>query len=174
MADDYKADSADDQDKKPRADWPDIHKEALLEYERAWQREQGNIEEAYEDLRFRRGKMQDQWTPDALAMRTGRPCHVVNVLPQFIRQVTGDMRKSRPGIKVVPVDSGADLDTADVRGGIIRYVENRSKAKHIYTSAADQQVAAGIGHWQIETEYANASTFNQEIRISPIDDGIAV
>lgn len=174
MADNYDKPDADAGDKKPRADWPNIHTEALLEYERAWMREQNNIEEAYEDLRFRRGKLQDQWTPEALQARTGRPCHVVNVLPQFIRQVTGDMRKSRPGIKVVPVNDGADLETADVRGGLIRYIENRSKAKYIYTAAADQQVAAGIGHWQVETEYANASTFNQEIRISPIDDGIAV
>jgi len=175
MADAYKTSDADkNSTKEPQSDWPEIHSEALHEYERAWEKEQHNIEEAYEDLRFRRGKLADQWTPEALAMRTGRPCHVVNLLPQFIRQVTGDMRQSRPGIKVVPVDDKADIDVADTRGGLIRYIENRSHAKHIYTAAGDQQVTAGISHWQVVTEYAAGTTLNQEIRIEGIPDGIAV
>jgi len=174
----YEADvsDADDNkdDKKPKSDWPEIHKEALLEYERDYAREQGNIDEAYEDLRFRRGRLADQWSPEALEARKGRPCHVVNKLPQFIRQVTGDMRQARPGIKVVPVDSGADIETAEVRAGMIRYVENRSKAKHVYTTGADSQVTCGIGHWAVTTEYAHAGTFNQEIRIVGIEDGVSV
>ena len=91
-----------------RSDWAKVHEEALKEYDRDYAREKNNIDEAYEDLRFRRGKLEDQWAPEALQARVGRPCHVVNKLPQFIRQVTGDMRQSRPGIKVVPVDSGGD------------------------------------------------------------------
>jgi hypothetical protein len=91
-----------------------------------------------------------------------------------VRQVTGDMRQSRPAIKVVPVDSGADIKTAEVRGGMIRYVENRSKAKHVYTTGADSQVTCGIGHWAVTTEYAHAGTFNQEIRVIGIEDGVSV
>jgi hypothetical protein len=175
MAGDYEdqANKADGDD-KPKSDWPEIHREALLEYERDYAREQGNIEDAYEDLRFRRGRLNDQWDALALEARKGRPCHVVNKLPQFIRQVTGDMRQSRPGIKVVPVDDGADVETAEVRAGMIRYVENRSKAKHVYTTGADSQVTAGIGHWAVTTEYANAGTFNQEIRVIGIEDGVSV
>jgi hypothetical protein len=174
----YKADTSDadepEDDKKPKSDWPEIHKEALLEYERDYAREQGNIADAYEDLRFRRGRLSDQWDALALEARKGRPCHVVNKLPQFIRQVTGDMRQARPSIKVVPVDSGADVETAEVRAGMIRYVENRSKAKHVYTTGADSQVTCGIGHWAVTTEYAHAGTFNQELRIIGIEDGVAV
>ena len=157
-----------------KKEWPDVHSEALLAYERDFLREQSNIDDAYEDLRFRRGRLSDQWTPEALQARQGRPCHVVNKLPQFIRQVTGDMRQMRPSIKVVPVDSGADIKVAEVRGGIIRYVENRSNAKYIYTTAGDSQVTCGIGHWQITTEYADAGTFNQEIRVAGIEDSVSV
>lgn len=174
----YDADVSDadtgDGDKKKKADWEEVHKNALEEYERDYAKERTNIDEAYEDLKFRRGRQSDQWTPDALEIRQGRPCHVVNKLPQFVRQVTGDMRRKRPGIKVVPVDSGADVETADIRGGMIRYVENRSKAKHVYTTGADSQVTCGIGHWQVTTEHAHAGTFNQEIRITGIEDGVAV
>lgn len=157
-----------------KSDWEEIHKQAMEEYDRDYAREKNNIDQAYEDLRFRRGKLEDQWTPEALAVRAGRPCHVVNKLPQFIRQVTGDMRQSRPGIKVVPVDSGGDIETAEIRAGMIRYVENRSKAKHVYTTGADSQVTCGIGHWAVTTEYAHAGTFNQEIRIIGIEDGVSV
>jgi hypothetical protein len=146
----------------------------LLEYERAWERERMNIEEAYDDLRFRRGRVSDQWDPAALTARVGRPTHVNNKIPKFIRQVTGDQRQMRPSVEVVPVDSNADVDVAEIRGGIIRYIENRSHAKYIYNQAGDSQVTCGIGHWQIETEYAEATTFNQEIRIALVEDGVAV
>lgn len=161
-------------DKKKSADWEAVHKQAIEEYERDYAKERNNIDDAYEDLRFRRGRRDDQWDQAALEARKGRPCHVVNKLPQFVRQVTGDMRRKKPGIKVVPVDNGADIETADIRGGMIRYVENRSKAKHVYTTGADSQVTCGIGHWQVITEYAHAATFNQEIRIEGIEDGVAV
>lgn len=169
------ADYDDDKDQdESKSDWEAVHEEALLEYDRDWAREHGNIEEAYEDLRFRRGRREDQWDPQALEARKGRPCLVINKLPQFVRQVTGDMRQSRPAIKVVPVDSGGDIKTAEVRGGMIRYVENRSKAKHVYTTGADSQVTCGIGHWAVTTEYAHAGTFNQEIRVIGIEDGVSV
>src|ERR1700759_3282291 len=73
----------DDQDSAvDKSKWPEIHSEALLEYERAWERERSNIEEAYDDLRFRRGRVSDQWDPVALAARVGRPTHVNNKIPQ--------------------------------------------------------------------------------------------
>lgn len=156
------------------AEWREIHDDAMEEYERAWERERDNQDEAYEDLKFRRGRQEDQWTPEALLQRNGRPCHTINLLPKFIRQVTGDMRKMRPSLKAVPVDSSGDPETAEDLGGMFRYIENRSFAKHIYTTAADSQVACGIGHWQILTEYASTTTFNQELRIAGIEDGVAV
>ena len=152
----------------------DILKQALEEYDAAYEFQRGNIDDANEDLRFRRGRTEDQWTAEALAMRGDRPCLTINGIPQFIRQVTGDMRQMRPSIKVNPVDSRGDPKTAEVLAGLVRYVENRSFAKHIYTTAADSQVACGIGHWQITTEYASTTTFNQELRIVGIEDSVSV
>ena len=31
-----------------------------------------------------------------------------------------------------------------------------------------------IEHWRVTTEFADSSTFNQETRIAPIEDGVAV
>lgn len=157
-----------------KSNWEAVHEQAMEEYARDYERDRANIEEAYSDLAFRRGEIEDQWDPVALKARKGRPTHVINEIPQFVRQVTGDMRQAKPGIKVVPVDSNADPKTAEVLAGIVRYVENRSYAQSVYTQAADSQVAAGVGHWRVLTEYASSTTFNQELRIGAVPDGIAV
>lgn len=148
-------------------------KEAMLRWDRAVERERDNSEAAYEDLDFYAGT---QW-PDKLEKQLedeGRPHLTLNQLPTFVRQVTNDIRMMRPSIKVVAVDSQGDPKTADVLGGMIRYVENRSDAQSAYFIGMDSQVVAGIGHWQVTTEYASERTFDQEIRILPIEDGVAV
>lgn len=138
-----------------------------------YENERANIEEAYEDLRFRAG---DQWPSDAKQQRIDEqaPCLTINRIPQFVRQVTGDIRQGRPSIKVVPVDDGGDEDAAELRAGIIRYIENRCDAPGTYFAAADSQVNSGIGHWRVVTEYASQTTFNQEIGIQLIQDGVSV
>jgi hypothetical protein len=160
--------------RKPKKGDDEILRQALEDYEAAYEFQRANIDEANEDLRFRRGRKEDQWDAAALEVRADRPCLVINTIPQFIRQVTGDMRQMRPAIKVNPVDSRGDIKTAQNIAGMVRYIENRSFAKHVYTTAGDSQVACGIGHWRVTTEYASSTTFNQELRISGIKDGVSV
>ncbi|WP_458438733.1 portal protein [Methylorubrum extorquens] len=69
---------------------------------------------------------------------------------------------------------GKPTQTADVIAGMVRYVENRSDAPSAYFAAADQQVGAGIGHWKVITEYGSDTTFEQEIRIVGVPDGVGV
>lgn len=172
--DDGKEAERDDAPDVAPEEWEEIHEQAMEEYERGWERERLNISDAFEDLKFRRGRQEDQWDSLALQQRAGRPCHTINLLPKFIRQVTGDMRKMRPSMKAVPVDSRGDPDTAETLSGMFRYIENRSYAKHVYTTANDSQVCCGIGHWQVMSEYASSTTFNQELRIAGIEDGVSV
>lgn len=141
-------------------------------YEDAYERERHNIDEAYEDLGFSEGEA--QWDDKIRRQREieGRPCLTENRLPQFIRQITGKMRQMRPSIKCVPVDNRGDPKTAEVLAGMIRYIENRSRAQIVYGRAADSQVTCGIGAWRVTTEYSDDQTFNQEIRIAPIEDPI--
>jgi hypothetical protein len=147
--------------------------QALARWRLAEERERENQRQAYEDLEFLDG---NQW-PEQLRKELeaeGRPVLTFNRMPQFVRQVANDIRLMRPSIKVVGVDSKATEETADRLNGMVRYIENRSDAQSAYYIAGDQQVSAGIGHWQVVTEYASERTFDQEIRIMPIDDGIAV
>lgn len=154
----------------------DILAQAREDWDAAWEREEDNIRLAYEDLEFLAGDNYSQWPVDERRKREDecRPVLQINELPQFVHQITGDIRQMRPAIKVVPVDSGADEKIASLRGGLIRYIENRSDASAIYFRGADSQVACGIGHWKVITEYADRTTFNQEIRIDSIEDGVSV
>ncbi|GGE36302.1 portal protein [Agaricicola taiwanensis] len=155
----------------------DIVREAMKRYDRGYEREQTNIEEAYEDLKFRAARTHsDQWDERALKMREaeGRPVLTINKIPEFLNQVTGDMRLMRPAIQIVPVDDQADEETADIFAGLIRYVEGRRSSEAAYFAAADSQVACGIGHWRVKHEYASDSTFEQELLIEGIEDGVSV
>jgi hypothetical protein len=144
---------------------------AIKRYDAAYEREESNIREAYDDLDFLAG---NQWPAEALEARKGRPCLKINRVPQFVRQVTGDIRQMRPSIRCVPVDNRGDKDTAEVLAGMIRYIENRSDAQVAYTSGADSQVSCGVGHWRVIHEYAEETTFNQELRVVTIPDGVSV
>lgn len=148
-----------------------ICRQALERYARGIERERININEAYEDLKFSAG---EQWSKTDIEVRQGRPMLTINRLPQFIRQITGDMRKMKPSIRVVPVDGRGDKDTAETIEGMIRYIENRSDSSHPYMAGADSQVRCGIGHIQVIKEYASDSTFNQELRITGVSDGVSV
>jgi hypothetical protein len=151
----------------------DFVRQALEKYNRAYDKDQTNIVAALEDLDFRAG---EQWPADVKRERERdyRPALTINKIPTYVRQIVGDIRLMRPSIRVVPVDSRGDPDTAEVLAGLVRYIENRSDARHAYTAGADSQVACGIGHWRVLTEYADDSTFNQEIRIATVADGVGV
>jgi hypothetical protein len=170
MAADYASDAKPTKASKKKDD-DDICRTALDRHARWVLRERTNIDEAYEDLKFSAG---EQWSKTDIDARHGRPMLTVNRLPQFIRQVTGDMRQMRPSIKVVPVDSRGDKDTAETIAGMIRYIENRSDSSAPYMTGADSQVRCGIGHFQVIKEYAGDTTFNQELRITGVSDGVAV
>jgi hypothetical protein len=147
------------------------------EYESGFNKDKQNQDEGYLDLKYVAGDPAVHWDPDALQQRTdeARPTLIVNQCPQFVRQVTGDIRQMRPAIKVMPIDDHASQGMAAKElPSLIRYVERRSGAAGIYFAAADQAVGAGIGHFMIAHEYAAQKTFAQEIRIVPIPDGLAV
>jgi len=132
-----------------------------------------NREAAEDDLKFITGE--GQWDPrvEAARRRKGRPCLRINDLPQFIGQVIGDIRINRRSIKVRPVED-ADDELAAVRSGLIRSIENQSKATNVYVLAGEDQVSCGIGHFRVALEYTDDDAFDQDIRISHITNPFSV
>ena len=130
-------------------------------------------QEAEEDFKFRKG---DQWDDTIKVQRQndGRPCLVVNKLGQFIRQVVNDQKKNRPSINVNPGDSQARIEVAQVLQAIIKNIESQSMAENAYDTAFDNCCTGGEGYFRIITEYSDPMSFDQEIRIKPIDNPFSV
>jgi hypothetical protein len=132
-----------------------------------------NREDAMDDMEFIAGR---QWPEDIKQAREGRsqPVITINRLPQFVRQVTGDIRKLNPAIRIIPGDNKATEDTAETIGGLVRAIEYASDASSIYEGAAEQAAACGMGAFRILAEYADDDAFDQEIRIQRIPNPFAV
>lgn len=130
--------------------------------------------ESLDDLRFAR--LGEQW-PDAVVKqreREGRPCLTINRLPAFIKQVTNDARQNRPSITVHPVDSGADKETAEVLNGLIRNIQNVSRADIVYDTALDFAVTMGFGYWVIRDQYTCEDSFDKDLILERVSNPFAV
>lgn len=148
-------------------------KQAKDRFKLAGEAEEENRRLAKEDLEFRSGK---QWPDDVVVdrQRDGRPCLVINRLPQFVQRVANDQRQNRPGIKVHPVNDGADEETAKLIQGLIRHIEYQSSADNAYDTAAESAATNGWGYFRILTDYASPKSFDQEILVKRIRDPFSV
>lgn len=155
-----------------------MNADAILETARARMAEavdadRDNRNRAMDDLQKLTGQ---QW-PDKIRNEReadGKPCLTMNRLPQFVRQVTGDIRRMNPGIKVGPSDNVATEETAEIYEGLVRHIEQRSDASSVYEGAAEQAAGSTIGWFRIANEWASDTSFDQEIRIKRIRNGFSV
>lgn len=120
-----------------------------------------------EDLRF---YALEQWDPSIRSRREQayRPCLTEDHLTQMVKQVVNEERKNRPAIVVHPVDSGADIATAEVLSGILRHIQVSSKASIAYDTATEAAVVHGRGYVRVLVDYESPTSFNQEIRIERV------
>ena len=151
----------------------DIVTQARNNLEAAWQHEKENREAAAVDLAFLAG---DQW-PDRVRREReaeGRPMLTINRLPQFLRQVTNDIRQANISIKASPVDDRSDPKLAKIYNGILRQIQYHSNAHHVFSTAAEHQSSCGIGWFRITTDYAEDTAFDQEIKLESIPHPLSV
>jgi hypothetical protein len=131
-----------------------------------------NRDEAIKDLEF---VYVEQWDPKVRKEReeAGRPCLTINTLPQFIGQVVGDRRINEVQIKLIP-DRAENIPVANVRAGIIKSIENASKAERVYDMCCEDQTACGISNFIIEMDYARNDVFEQDLFVRPLANPFAV
>lgn len=126
-----------------------------------------------EDIKFMAG---EHWPADIKAQRDkdGRLTLVVDKLSQYQHQVVNDSRQNRPQIKVRPVDSRADIKTAEIFDGLMRHIQDRSNADTTYDIALECATGGGFGFIRLLHEYAHDDTFEQEICFKPIPNPLQV
>lgn len=152
----------------------DILKAARDRLCEAREAEEPHIRRAESDLRFLSGE--NQWPESERAAREAdnRPALVFNSLPQYVRQIAGQIRQMNPSIKVSPGDDKASEDVAEIYEGLIREIEYRCDAPSIYEGAAESAVQCGIGHFRIRADYVDGETFDQHVVIERIHNPFAV
>jgi hypothetical protein len=155
--------------KQKKAD-ADFLREARLRFQAGIDADLENRKRDEEDRKFYKG---EQWSSSEIKDRNGRITLRINRLPQFVKQVTGEMRQNKPAIRVLPKEEGHE-GIAEVYSAIIRHIESLSDAHRIYNKAGEQSVIGGIGWFRILTDYLDNSSFEQEILIKPIRNPLSV
>lgn len=132
-----------------------------------------NREAAIEDLKFFNG---EQWNTGAIRDRKadGRPYLTINLFPQYVNQVIGDIRHNRPRAKITPNDSEADANIARIREGIISDSEYQSNSDYIYVESGTMMTTCGYGAWRIKTKYSEENPFVQEMYDELIENPFTV
>lgn len=151
----------------------DVIAVALKRFADAEEAEAENRAEAKDDFNFYEG---DQWPDDVASARKAerRACLTINKIPLYARQIVNDIRQIRPSIKVRPVDSESDPETAEIINGMIRAIEQDSSAESAYDYAAECAVIRGWGYWRILTDYESDDAFNQCIKIKRVRNPFSV
>lgn len=122
-----------------------------------------------EDLNFvYNSEAMGQWDPVVLEARRGKPNYTFNRVIGPVNIVVADMRQTRPAGKVRPTSSAANEATADVLAGLVRSIEDESRAEPIYKNQYKFAVAGGFGAWRLMPEYAGEDSFDQVLRIKDI------
>ena len=130
--------------------------------------ESDNRTKARNDLKFREG---DQWDHDVLTTASEEsPELTINLTDSLVRRVVNNMKQQRPRGKCHPVGDGADVETAKIINGIGRHVEYRSEASVAYDIGGEMAVSCGWGYWRILSEYVTPTSFDQDLRILPIQN----
>ena len=130
--------------------------------------------QSVEDTRFVMGDSDNgwQWPEQVRLLREGsqRVVLTVNVTAQHCNQIINQIRQNRPSAKVLPVDSGADVKTAELLGGLLRQIQSHSRADDAHDIAAEHAIYGGEGYWRVLTEYESPKSFKQRIRVAAITD----
>ena len=125
-----------------------------------------------DDRRFVSG---DQWPSDikSIREREGLPCLVMNRVQGSVSRVANEARQLRPMIRITPVDSSADPETARILQGIIRHAEVQSHSDDAYETATISAAIGGRGFFQLYTT-RNHRTLYEELRFRRIRNPLRV
>lgn len=150
------------------------HAVAMGYFTEAWSADRQTRAEMTADGGFYIGG-DNQWDGAALTKRrkAQRPALTLNKLPQFVKQVTGEVRKNPPSIKFMPAGGAATQEVAEIFTGLTRQIQAASNAKSAYVTATEGAAIVGQGAWRVVTEYSADDKFEQDIRIRRIPDHLS-
>lgn len=178
MLDDYGDDTPDSPAVDGSEEDQDIVREAHKRFIKCEKWEAIARRRYVEDDMFANGDSENnyQWPDQLYVARTAneRPALTINKVRQHNLQIINDAKQNKTGIKYRPIGDGATAESADVLEGIVRHIQDVSKANNARGTAIECQVVGGLGWTRVVTDYESSTTFDQEIYIRPIDDPLSV
>lgn len=99
-----------------------------------------------------------------------RPCLHEDILSQFHNQVINAMEMNPHGADVQPQGGEADEHSAEFIEDRLRQIDYEQNGQHAYMTAGATAVMCSLGYWKLETEYANAFSWDKQIRIVAVMD----
>ena len=157
-----------------QSQYAEVLERARKRYNAAVQAESEIRAEALLDLDYLSG---DQWDRKVKSERergpSPRPCLVFNKVLPPVLQLGNQARQNKPAIKISPVDSAGDPDTAKVLQGMIRHIEYDSDADQAYDTALLYAAGCGFGYWRYTCERIPGS-FDQELKSVTVEDPFSV
>jgi hypothetical protein len=132
---------------------------------------------ALADLEFYQG---NQWDKAVLAAGANKkePTLSVNRLPQFVKQIENELRNREINISVVQTDEEGSDKTANILNGLIRHIQNDSKATQHYIHAAGESGALvpGFGFLKVDIEPVSSRNWsdNKKLMINSVFDPFTI
>jgi len=113
-------------------------------------------------------KRDGQWEPQIISKFNDKPRYTFDEVNPIIDDVMGEMATADFDINVDPAGGEASKDIANAFEGIIRHIENLSRARFIYDYAARKMVTTGLHGWRVVADYPDSDSFQQELMIERI------
>lgn len=113
-------------------------------------------------------KRDGQWEPEILSRFQGKPKYTFDEANPIVDDIMGEMSAAEFSIRVSPSGGAASKRTAQIYEGIIRTIENISKATNVYNRAARIMVGTGIDGWRVVQAFRDDDSFQQDLLIKKI------
>jgi len=154
----------------------EIVKEAHERFAELEELEKDNRKAWIDDLKMAYGDSDNkwQWETNDVSARRGKTTVTVNKVRQHNRQITNDARQNQVTIKIKPDGNGAHKKTAEIIQGLIKNILKVSKAETAFDIGFDFAVDAGLGYWDVTTDYIDNESMQQEILIKPVNNPLNV
>jgi len=113
-------------------------------------------------------KRDGQWEQRVIDLLDGKPRYTDDQVTPIVKQIAGELTQAKFTPKVKPDGDGATKDIARIYNGLINTIFNRSSFDEIKKHAAKQLLKAGIAGWEVDHDYEDDRSFDQELTIKPI------
>ena len=126
-----------------------------------------------DDVKFANGDADNGWQwPDAVKEnrdQNNRPCLTVNRTKTIVNRLANEAKKNPPEPRIKPVGDKVSFESAQVWQELIRHIQYISNFAAVHGQAKENQLEGGMGNWMIVHDYVDDESFDQELRILPLD-----